>query len=288
MTQRPFRFYATVMDFFADIILGVIQGLTEFLPVSSSGHLAAGQLLMQRLGTEASLAADSMMFEVLLHLATLLAVVIFYRREALAALVSLPRIFRALPAGTLRQCIDDDEDARRLLAIAVATVPTAILGLLLRHWAGAAGQHAAALGGLFLLCAVMLAATRFAPIGTRALTMKAALLIGIVQGLAVFPGISRSGATIACALALGIPREEAARFSFLLSIPAILGAAVFEVQPAALLEMPSLAPLLLGTLAAFLVGLAALRLLVYIVRRGHLWSFAPYVALVGLACVVFL
>jgi undecaprenyl-diphosphatase len=276
------------MNFITDMILGALQGLTEFLPVSSSGHLAAAQLAMQRRDVPVPFDADSLMLEILLHLATLMAVILFYRRECRSALGSVPAAVISAATGSLRHAVRNNEDVRRVVCIVVATVPTAIIGLLFKDLTLVVGQNSNLLGGSFFLCAAMLISTRFISVEERTLSPATALLIGIAQGIAVFPGISRSGMTIACALALGIPREEAVRFSFLLSIPAILGAALLEIDLAVLREETAIASVLAGAAVAFVTGLAALFFLVRIVRSGRLWLFAPYVGLAGVACIAFL
>jgi undecaprenyl-diphosphatase len=143
------------------------------------------------------------------------------------------------------------------------------------------------LGISFLSCAALLFASRWWKGGDRPLTLNTALIIGFFQGIAVLPGLSRSGTTIAVALALGLKREEAATFSFLLSLPAILGAAALEIDVTMLLVDGPLAAYLLGAAFAFAVGLVALYSLVVLVKKGRLWVFAPYVALAGLYALFF-
>jgi undecaprenyl-diphosphatase len=267
-------------------LLGVVQGATEFLPVSSSGHLAAGQLLLAGKGLEPG-AAQPLTLEILLHLATFLAVVVFFRREVGAALGGAVRGARALLRGRLGSATETDEGVNLAAAVVVGSVPTAFLGLALKEPASTLGNDPTRLGLTFLGCAAALAASRWWAGGGRRLDWKAALVVGLVQGIAVLPGISRSGVTIAAGLALGLEREEAARFSFLLSLPAILGAAILELDPEALASDPRAFAYLLGGGAAFITGLAALALLIRIVKQGRFWLFAPYVAAVGLALIIF-
>jgi undecaprenyl-diphosphatase len=267
-------------------LLGAIQGATEFLPVSSSGHLAAGQLALA--GSEVShiLSDKPLLLEVLLHLATLAAVVVVYRREVIGALCGAGRGVSALMHLKLRRIASVDDDVNLAVAIIVGTLPTGVIGLAIRNPAAAVSRSPLALGICFLGCACFLLASRWWLGGNKRLSWRVALVIGVVQGMAVLPGISRSGVTIVAALGLGLKREEAARFSFLLSIPAILGAAVLELDVSAIAAGGHTWAFALGALSAFVVGLGALTLLIRLVRKGRLWLFAPYVAAVGVAMLV--
>jgi undecaprenyl-diphosphatase len=174
------------------------------------------------------------------------------------------------------------------VAVIVGTLPTGVLGLLLGDVAETISKTPLLLGLSFLTCATFLFASRFLPGRDRPLTVTFALIIGTVQGIAVFPGISRSGITIAMALALGLRRDEAVRFSFLLSLPAILGAALLELDLREIAAGEHLGPYLVGSMAAFGIGLLALLLLVHLVRKGRFWLFAPYVAAAGLFSIFYL
>ena len=274
------------MDTAWTALLGLVQGLTEFLPVSSSGHLAAAELVAPRLGFEGAGGEEPLLFGVLLHVATLAAVLVYYRAAAWDAIRGFSRGVAALARGKLGAAIDSDDGTRLAVAICIGTVPTGAIGLTLERPTAGIAESPLALGLCFLACAAILAATRWWPGGARRLDWRVALIIGIVQGIAVLPGVSRSGATIAAGLALGLPREEAVRFSFLLSVPAIAGAALLELDGAALAEAGEISALVAGCAAAFVVGFAALAVLRRIVRGGRLWLFAPYVAAVGAALVI--
>lgn len=273
------------MEYGHMIVLGAVQGITEFLPVSSSGHLAVGQIL---LGQSATGPGASLVFEVLVHLATLLAVLVVYRRDALELLRGAGRGTAALIHGEFGRAVVSDTKVNLALCIAAGTIPTGVLGLVLYHPAGRMASSPAGLGLAFLAVAALLLASRKWPGGTRPLDWRIALVIGIVQGIAVLPGISRSGVTIATALALGLDRAEAARFSFLLAIPAIIGAAMLEVGFGTLPAGMQTLPMVLSALTAFAVGLVALLLLIRLVRSGRLWLFAPYVAAMGFFSLVWL
>jgi len=257
------------------LLLGILQGLTEFLPVSSSGHLVLVERLMD---VHPSLAVN-----VGLHAGSLVAILFYYRRDLWSlALSLLPG-----PGDDAPSTSEHRKLAWHLILATVATVPPALLlrdpieGLLAEP---AAGRFLAL---TFLMTAVLLVLTELTPGDrpTRNLTWRGALLIGLVQGIAVFPGISRSGSTIAVALILGLSSEKAARFSFLMAIPIIGGAA--------LLELPSLAGqmnvghLLLGMAASIVAGLAALTLLVGLIRRRRFVWFAAYLVPLSLFCLIF-
>jgi len=216
--------------------------------------------------------------------ATLAAVILFFRSKVKETLVGIWRLvtasFNGWAAFLNQKEIDDG--ANMALCVLVGTLPTGVLGILLSDVAEHISVAPSLLGVTFLSCAGLLFASRWWKGGDRPLTLKTALIIGFFQGIAVLPGLSRSGTTIAVALALGLKREEAATFSFLLSLPAILGAAALEIDVTKLLVDGPLAAYLLGAASAFTVGLVALYSLVVLVKKGRLWLFAPYVALAGL------
>lgn len=260
------------------LLLGLLQGVTEFLPISSSGHLVLAQHLMG--WTE-----PAVLFDVVLHVGTLVAVVAYYRRdlrrllaESLAAAADLGQGKRASEAFEQRS------GAWLSVLIVVGTVPTVILGFAFEDLFERLFSSLFAVGVALIGTGCLLVVTRLAIRGTTeeaGMRIRDALLIGLAQGLAITPGVSRSGTTIAVALLLGVERTTAARYSFLLSLPAILGALVLQlrdVDPAAL----QLGAFGVGLLAAVVSGYACLALLVRLVRRGHFDWFAPYCWAVGL------
>ncbi len=259
------------MSFLEAVVLGAMQGLTEFLPVSSSGHLAVLQELWRtpdsaRLGLTA-----------VLHLGTAASLVVFFRRQ-------LGDLLAGLVAA--------DPDRRRaslLLAgrIALASVPAAIVGLTLDDLLGRVFAAAWLVGPFLLVTAVVLFATRFVPERERRLGWVEALVVGLAQAVAILPGVSRSGATVATATFLGLGRKDAFEFSFLLSVPVVLAAAVKELVG---LDWSAVrpAPVALGVVVAFGAGLAALWLLRWMMARRRLHWFAPYCLVAGLAILLFL
>ena len=268
------------------LILGAVQGAAEFLPISSSGHLALAKMLMKNDTEIAALSEMPMLLDILLHLATLLAVLIFFRKQIAEAVLGGARLLKSLFSGTAGKRLREDDGAMVALCVLIATVPTAILGFALKDAAETFGASAQMLGLTFLVCGGVLVLTRFKPGSDKRLTMWTAVLIGLAQGIAVLPGLSRSGTTIAVALMLGLSRKEAFSFSFLLSIPAILGAAVLEIDPEQLATGDHLAAFSVAVIAAFAVGFGALFFLSKTVDKGRLWWFAPYMGAVGIFALI--
>lgn len=258
------------MSLWEVLILGVVQGATEFLPVSSSGHLVIGQALM-------GITVPGVVFEVTVHLATLISILLVYRTR-------LDRL--------IRNAVRGEGEARRYLALlAVATVPAAVVGLLLRTRIEALFETPVWVGVGLLVTGGLLWTTR------RALRAEpwsdpaigAALAMGVAQSLALIPGISRSGATVVVGLWLGVEPREAAAFSFLMALPAIGGAALLQA-PEALEGVGGIAPaqLLVGGVAAAVTGVLAIRLFVSLLRREAFHAFAPYCWVVGGSFLVYL
>ncbi len=266
------------------LILGMIQGLTEFLPVSSSGHLV---LFQELLGDEFFGAGEEELFAVVLHLGTLLPILWFYRRDIGQSIAALQPDHSLRDLG-LTRWLQADSNRWLSVLVVVGTVPTGIMGIALHDYFTELFASPTKVLIALMVTGGLLLATRFVPAersGTASLALWSALLIGVVQGCAITPGISRSGSTIAVALFLGIARADAARFSFLLSVPAILGAMVLQAKDGLPMESISWAPLALGFLAAVIVGYLSLVLLVSLVSKGRLYQFTWYlwpVAITGL------
>ncbi len=244
------------------IILGIVQGLTEFLPVSSSGHLVIVQSLM-------NVEQEGILFEVAVHVATLASVLIFYR----ARVASLIR-------GTLRLNRPDLEYVGKL---AVATLPAVVLVLVAGDFIDEQFESPAAAGMGLLITGAILWSTRWT-VGAARLpspTWTAALLIGCAQSIAIAPGISRSGATVAAALALGVTPLAAAEFSFLMSSIAITGAAVRMIPEFEAVASEMMVPIALGMLAALISGIAAIWLFVRLLQSSGFHYFAYYTWPVG-------
>lgn len=254
------------------IIMAVVQGVTEFLPVSSSGHLVVANALLESFGYPAT--ADLVEVNIILHLGTLLAVLVHYRREIVRMLTS---------------------DRQVAAYVVVGTIPAAIAGVLLKKVLDDSVSHAvlenALLAGfMFPVTAALLVVAMRRPSTSQDYTglgMGRALLVGVAQAFALLPGISRSGSTIAAGIACGLSREAAATFAFLLAIPAIAGAGVLEGLD--VLEQGStgtpVVNLAVGFVVSFLVGWASLLLLIRFVRQGKLSMFAWYLVPLGVVVV---
>jgi len=260
------------------VILGALQGISEFLPISSSGHLVLAQAFF-------GLEEPELAFDLMLHLGTLLAVFIFYRRP-------LGRLFlelRFLPAlarpARLRALYQERPDFRFGLLIVAGSLPTALLGLWLKDLVTARLSTVESVGLSLLATGLMLAVIgRRGETGRTSLNIRDALIIGVVQGIAVIPGLSRSGWTIGAGLWLGLERETAARYSFLLSVPAILGASLLELR-GGLISHFAPGDFLAGFLAAALCGCLALVFLTRLLKTGRFAAFAWWCWAVGLAAL---
>jgi len=253
-------------------LLGILQGATEFLPVSSSGHLV---LVPWLLGWP----APGLAFDAVVHWGTAVAVIVYFWRDW----VSLVRAVFYSRSGSL--------EVRLAWFILLGTLPGALIGWLLEDFfEGMFARPVVAAGFLLVTAALLTGSER---LGRRerdldTLAWPDALLVGLAQALAIFPGISRSGATIAAGLGRGLRREPAARFSFLLATPIILGAGLLKVVDLA--QMGGLAEqapiLVVGFLSAGVVGFGCIHFLLRYLQRHRLYSFAVYCAVVGIACLL--
>jgi len=246
------------------LLLGIVQGLTEFLPVSSSAHLILARVFFGFDGDKFGMA-----FDVACHVGTLIAVLIYFRRDVARLLAALPRLFDAA-----------DPEARLIWLIVVATIPAIVVGLLFKHQIEDHLRTAAVAAAMLALGAVLLLAAERIGSKTRterSLTLAEAFLIGCAQAAALVPGVSRSGATITVALLIGLRRAEAARFIFLLAIPAILGAAVSEAPKLLKAGLGDTASLfLIGVVSSAVVGFIAVKYFIRYLASHSLDVFAWY------------
>jgi undecaprenyl-diphosphatase len=258
------------MSVWEALVLGFIQGATEFLPVSSSGHLVMGQALM-------NVRVPGVVFEVAVHVATLVSVLLFYRKRV---------------SGLIRGAVKGRKDAwRYMLLLCLATLPAACVGLGAGDFIEGLFDAPRVAGIGLLVTGTFLWTARWA-LGRNPGTgpgIRTALLMGLAQAFSIVPGVSRSGATVVTGLWLGVEAEEAAAFSFLMAVPAILGAAV--------LELPELAEagsglaggaLGVGVVAAALTGILAIWTFVAMLRRKSFHRFGPYCWVVGGAFLIYL
>ena len=271
------------MDTLTGLLLGIIQGLTEFLPISSSGHLVLFQNLF-------GLREPVLLFDTSLHLGTLVAVCVYFRSD-----------LKQMILETFNYCIDLIKGRKSLkgiqelphvsltLWVLVGTIPTVLIGFIFRSSLERLFGSITWVGIMLVFTGLILALTKIMPkgyTGRSSVGLVTALAVGTAQGLALIPGISRSGATIVCGMLFGLKRDLAARFSFLLSIPAIIGALLLQLNADSLNEV-SMLPLLIGFVTSIIVGLLALKILMGMVRKGNLYYFAPYCWAVGLFVLTF-
>ena len=262
------------MDWIEALILGIIQGLTEYLPVSSSGHLAIGQALFGMEDGE-----ENLMFTVAVHVATVLSTLVVLWSE-------IEWILKGLFKFEL------NAETRYALNIVVSMIPVGIVGLFFKEQVEAFfGSGLLVVGFCLLITATLLTFTYFAkPRPKEHISLKDAFIIGLAQAVAVLPGVSRSGSTIATGLLLGNKKESLAQFSFLMVIPPILGEALLDVLKAvkgeAVMGSIETIPLCVGFVAAFISGCVACKWMINIVKRGKLIYFGIYCAIVGAATIV--
>lgn len=263
-------------------LLGFLQGITEFLPVSSSGHLAVFQRFF-------GLDEVDMFFDVLLHFATLIAIIIFYRREIGDMLREIVGFFRDLRHPSPEA--GEPKPARRLvLMLIIATLPLFLI-LPLSDKIEALSNNTMFVGIAFLLTGVILYFSDRLRIGHKnagSVTVSDAVKIGFAQAIATLPGISRSGTTIAAGMAVGLDRSFAVNFSFLMSLPAVLGATILETKKAveAGIAVSALPAYLVGMLIAGVVGYFSIKLLKMIAERGKFGKFCYYCFGIGILTIV--
>lgn len=268
------------MDIIQAIILGVIQGLTEFLPVSSSAHLV---FITDILGLPQNVA-----FDTLLHLGTLVAVVGYFWRDIVEIITSFISSIMDIFRGKFKEGLKEKPFKKLTWLLVVGTIPAGIMGILLQKQFEALFNSVIYVGFFLIITGLLLwGAERVKPgeKDVEDISFKNALVIGIAQGIAIAPGISRSGATISAGLFSGLNRELAARFSFLLSIPAILGAALVQAKDITSFDA-STAVLIAGFLSALIFGYLAIKLLLKIIKERTLMIFAYYCWIVGIAVII--
>ena len=268
------------MDIIQAIILGIVQGLTEFLPVSSSAHLV---FMTDILGLPQNVA-----FDTLLHIGTLVAVVGYFWRDVIQVISSFISSLLDIFRGKFKEGLEETPFKKLSWLLIVGTIPAGLMGILLEKQFEALFNSAIYVGLFLIITGLLLwGAERVKPgeKDVKDISFKNALVIGIAQGIAIAPGISRSGATIAAGLFSGLNRELAARFSFLLSIPAILGAALVQVKDITSFDASAVV-LLAGFLSAVVFGYLAIKLLLKIIKESTLMIFAYYCWIVGIIAII--
>ncbi|MGM0565685.1 MAG: undecaprenyl-diphosphate phosphatase [Bacteroidota bacterium] len=258
------------MNWLEALIMGLIQGLTEFLPVSSSGHLELSKVAMN-INVE-----ESLLFTVVVHGATVLSTIVVFRNDIAQIIVGFFRF-------------KWDENMQYVVKILISMIPVLIVGIFFKEQVeGLFTGNLLLVGFMLLLTAILLAFTYYARPRAKKVSFKDAFIIGVSQAFAVIPGISRSGFTIATGLLLGNQKENVARFSFLMVLLPIIGANILDIaDKAGELKVESgVLPLVVGFLAAFISGLIACRWMINIVKKGKLIYFAIYCSLVGTASII--
>lgn len=254
------------MDIIKVIVLGLVQGLTEFLPVSSSGHLVLAAEIL-------NFHEEGVAFEVFVHLGTLFSVVIAFRKDIQKMLIAPFQYFGKK---------SKNEEVKNYffwdIYIIVGTIPAAVIGLLFKSEIESAFSNILLVIIMLTITGTLLLLSKFVAVKNEKMTLTKSFLIGFAQACAILPGISRSGSTIVTGVFVGISREEAAKFSFLLALPAILGASVLKIND--LLSMHHSAIyfiyLLIGSIVAFISGYLAILWLLNVVKKGKLEWFAYY------------
>ena len=259
-------------EYISPFFLAILQGITEFLPVSSSGHLV---LLNSVMPVDAGL-----LFDLVLHFATLISVVAFYRHDI--AQICVGCVHEIKTPG-------DRKNLKFVAYLLAATFITGVIGLCLNDWVETRFRSPIIVGILLILNAGILWTSRKKGLWKMtdgALTLKTSLLIGLAQGLAVLPGISRSGTTITTALLLGIQSKDCAKISFLLSIPVICGALILHIKDISGLATSHLPIIILAAIVAAVVGYISLVILEKLLKKANFHIFAPYCLILGIIAVV--
>ena len=254
------------MGIFEAIILGLIQGLTEFLPVSSSGHLEIAKAIFG----DSTVPQESMLMTVVLHGATALSTIVIFRKEILEIINGLLQF-------------KWNEESKCSVKIIVSMIPAAIIGVLFdKEIEALFGGALTLVGGMLLITGLLLLLADRAKTTNKDVTFTSALIIGVSQAIAIMPGISRSGATISTSVLLGIDREKSARFSFLMVVPLILGKMAKDILSGEInFSGNNVAPMAVGFVVAFFTGLVACTWMISLVKKSKLTWFAIYCFVVG-------
>jgi len=260
------------MSFLEAIILGIIQGLTEFLPVSSSGHLEIAKVI---LGNQ-SMPEESLTFTVVLHFATALSTLVVFRKDVFEIISGLFQF-------------KWNEESKFSAKIIISMIPAVIIGLMFEeHLASFFNGNILLIGFMLLITALLLLFADKAKNTTKNVSYFNAIIIGVSQALAMLPGISRSGATISTSVLLGVDRTKAARFSFLMVVPLIFGKVAKDIMSGEIsLESDQIAPMSIGFVAAFISGLLACNWMISLVKNSKLYYFSLYCFIVGSIALVY-
>lgn len=257
------------MEIIDSIILGLIQGLTEFLPISSSGHLVIGKHLL-------GLSAPGAIIEIILHFGTFFSIIIYYRKYLLNLI--------------LDAFSNNSGESRKIIGlILVSIIPAGVIGILFDDYIEKLFSNLYLVGINLIITGIILFSTRFTheKKAKSSLTITKVIIIGIAQAIAILPGISRSGITISTALFLGINEKEAARFSFLMALPVLFGASILKIKDALVFsEDISTYNIFIGFMLSLITGYICLSILVNILNKKKLWLFSFYCLIIGFLIIV--
>lgn len=286
------------MEIWKAALMGIVQGVAEFLPVSSSGHLNVFKEILNL-----DLEQGGLLFDVMLHFGTLIAIFIAFHKDIGKMIVegigiirdffyNIGLWFKNRGAGEKKEYRKVVEGAYRkfVMLVVVATIPTGIIGYFLQDIIEMAGGSLLVPGICFLITAVLLLMSDFYKNGTKRpnqISYIEGVITGTAQGIATLPGLSRSGTTIAAALLCGFEKNFAVRYSFIMSIPAVLGAVVLELKDIGKVALTSqdIMAYSVGTLVALIVGLLSIRLMLSFIRKKKLWGFSIYCFLLGVTAI---
>ena len=254
------------MDYFEAIILGIVQGLTEFLPISSSGHLEISKAI---LGNDFS-NKESLLFTIVLHFATALSTIVFFRKDISQIILGL---FDK----------NDKESFKFSISIIISMIPAVLIGLFFEETINSFfNGNLILVAAMLYVTALLLYLSDVIKLDSKEISYKNSFIIGLAQAIAILPGISRSGATIATAVVIGIDREKAARFSFIMVIPLIFGSmAKSIIDNGIVFENFDLFSVSLGFISAFITGLIACKWMISLVKNSKLYYFSIYCCIVG-------
>ncbi|MCP4727248.1 MAG: undecaprenyl-diphosphate phosphatase [bacterium] len=270
-------------DIFDSIILGLIQGLTEFLPISSSGHLVVMKNIL-------NVTEIPLVFDVFFHFATLLSICTVFRKDILNILKACVKVLKNMyKPGELIKAISKDNETKFVYYIFIATIPAVIFGLTFKDKIETLFTSTTAVAIAFLATGIILLSTKLLSNKDEKLNTSKSIIIGVFQAAALFPGISRSGTTITSGMWLGIKPEEAVKFSFFLAIPAILGANILEFSGITLNFLrQEIVLLLAGGLAAYFSGLIAIKLVLKVIQTGRFFLFGIYCISIGIITFIWI
>lgn len=275
-----------MMNTFVAIVLGIVQGLTEFLPISSSGHL----VIFQELFGMNDLEESHLLFDTLLHFGTLLSIFLVYNKDIYYLIKEFFGILTDISKGEVN--IHASPYRKMIMLLITATIPTVIIGLLFKDMFDLMFKSIRVVGFTLLFTGFLLSISNKLISGSKDeanAKYSNAFIIGLFQGMAIMPGISRSGSTIVAGLLNGFKKEFAVKFSFLISIPAILGAAVLQIPDLLRQGIDStiIFPYIAGTLAAAITGFIAIKFLINLLNKGKFYLFSYYCWGIGVFIILY-